>query len=189
MLDKLVRFLVARAGKEYSAGYRAIATVLGAALFLAGCPALAAFSGRLTNGSVLAPDLAWVFGWDFFICGVPWVVWAVLWQLWKGKGTPVPAVPTRHLLPTGPYRFCRNPMMFGFFCYIAGWAALLNRPGAYAAAGVLMALLLAEIKCVEEKELAERFGEAYLRYKKETPFFFPALPVKKVQPEGLPSGA
>lgn len=189
MFDKLIRFLVVRSGKEYSAGYRAIATVLGATLFLAGWPALVWFFGRLTGGAVLPFDLARVLSMACFICGVPWLTWAVLWQLWRGKGTPVPMVPTRHFLPTGPYRFCRNPMMFGFSFYIAGWAAVFNQAGAYAAAAVLMALLLAEIKYVEEKELAERFGDAYLRYKKETPFFFPRIRNKKVPPDGLFPGS
>lgn len=188
MFEKLVRFLVMRSGKEYSAGYRAVATVLGATLFLAGWPALAGFFGRLSGGTVLPSDLAWILGLDFFICGAPWLIWAILWQLWKGKGTPVPLVPTRNFLPTGPYRFCRNPMMFGFFCYISGWAALFNQAGAYAAAAVLMALLLAQIKWVEEKELAERFGDAYLRYKKETPFFFPEIPRKKALPVSVTPG-
>ncbi len=72
--------------------------------------------------------------------------------------------------------------MLGFFFYITGWAAVFNQAGAYVTAAVLMALLFAEIKCVEEKELAERFGDVYLRYKKETPFFFPAVLRRKAPP-------
>ena len=34
-------------------------------------------------------------------------------------------------------------------------------------------------KLLEEKELSERFGEAYLAYKKEVPFIIPRLPRRR----------
>lgn len=173
MFDKMIRFLVARAGKEYSAGYRAVATVLGATLFLAGWPALVWVLG-LGNGESVFPDLAaGLLGALFFAAGIPWLVWAVLWQLWKGKGTPVPVVPTKEFLLSGPYKYCRNPMMLGFFLYLAGWASVFNRAGSWAAAVILMVLLILEIKAIEEKELEGRFGDTYREYKKKTPSFVP----------------
>ncbi len=175
MFNNLIKFLVARAGKEYSAGYRVAATVLGAMLFIVGWPALVLAFGLGESGAVF-PDLAAVLlGALFFVVGIPWVGWAVLWQLWKGKGTPVPIVPTREFLASGPYRYCRNPMMLGFFLYLAGWASLINRAGSWIAAAVLMVLLVLEIKLIEEKELAQRFGDVYREYKKKTPFFIPKL--------------
>ena len=173
MFDKLIGYLVARAGKEYSAGYRAVATVLGATLFIAGWPALVWASGLWGNRAVFSDLSAVILSVLFFVAGIPWMGWAVLWQLWKGKGTPVPMVPTKEFLPSGPYRYCRNPMMLGFFLYLAGWAAVFNRTGSWVAAAVLMVLLVLEIKWVEEKELAERFGDVYRAYKKKTPFFIP----------------
>lgn len=173
MCKKLVRYLVERANKEYSVGYRTIATLLGALLFLAGWPALVWFLGQLSDKAVFPLEVTAVLSMLFFILGIPWLSWAVLWQLWKGNGTPVPAVPTKHFLPSGPYRYCRNPMMLGFFFYLLGWTISFNQAGAYVAAMVLMICLIAEIKLVEEKELEERFGDAYRQYKKETPFFVP----------------
>jgi protein-S-isoprenylcysteine O-methyltransferase Ste14 len=35
------------------------------------------------------------------------------------------------------------------------------------------------LKLLEEKELTERFGEAYLAYKQEVPFIIPRLPRRK----------
>jgi protein-S-isoprenylcysteine O-methyltransferase Ste14 len=173
MFDNLIRYLVARSGKEYSAGYRAVATVLGATLFIAGWPALIWVLG-LGKKIAVFPDLASVLLSSlFFVAGIPWVTWAVLWQLWKGKGTPVPIVPTKEFLSSGPYRHCRNPMMLGFFLYLAGWAALFNREGSWIAAVVLLVALVLEIKLIEEKELERRFGDVYREYKKKTPFFIP----------------
>ncbi len=173
MFDKLIGYLVARAGKEYSAGYRAVATALGVMLFFAGWPALVWAFGLGDQGAVFPSLAAVLLSALFFVAGIPWVAWAVLWQLLKGKGTPVPVVPTKEFLPSGPYQYCRNPMMLGFFLYLAGWAALFNRTGSWVAAAVLMVLLVLEIKCVEEKELAQRFGDVYRAYKKKTPFFIP----------------
>jgi protein-S-isoprenylcysteine O-methyltransferase Ste14 len=178
MLDKLIKYLVARAGKEYSAGYRAMATVLGATLFIAGWPALVWFLGLGGTEIVFPPSAASILGALFFVAGIPWVIWSVFWQLSKGKGTPVPVVPTKEFLPSGPYRYCRNPMMLGFFLYLAGWAAVFNRTGSWVAAAVLMAVLVLEIKLIEEKELAERFGDTYREYKKKTPFLIPKLRAK-----------
>jgi protein-S-isoprenylcysteine O-methyltransferase Ste14 len=175
MFDRLIQYLVARAGKEYSAGYRAVAAVLGATLFLVGWPALVWVFGFGGQEAVFPSLAAVLLSALFFVAGVPWVSWAVFWQLWKGKGTPVPVVPTKEFLPSGPYRYCRNPMMLGFFLYLAGWAALFNRAGSWAAAGVLMILLVLEIKMIEEKELGQRFGDCYREYKKKTPFFIPRL--------------
>ena len=173
MLDQLIRYLVTRAGKEYSAGYRAVATVLGATLFLAGWPALVWVFGFGSQAAVLSSLTSVLSGALFFVTGIPWLSWAVLWQLWRGKGTPVPMVPTKEFLSSGPYRYCRNPMMLGFFLYMAGWAALFNRTGSWVAAVLLMAFLILEIKLVEEKELERRFGDSYREYKKKTPFFIP----------------
>ena len=173
MFDKLIGYLVARAGKEYSAGYRAVATVLGATLFIIGWPALVWVFGFGGQEAVFPDMAARLLSALFFVAGIPWVAWAVFWQLWKGKGTPVPVVPTQEFLSTGPYRYCRNPMMLGFFLYLAGWAALSNRAGSWVAAIVLTTLLILEIKWVEEKELAQRFGDVYHAYKKKTPFFSP----------------
>jgi protein-S-isoprenylcysteine O-methyltransferase Ste14 len=173
MLEKVVKFLVARSGKEYSAGYRAMATVLGATLFIAGWPALVWLCG-LGGKEVFSPaSAAAILSSLFFIAGLPWIAWAVFWQLSRGKGTPVPIVPTKEFLASGPYRYCRNPMMLGFFLYLSGWAALFNRPGSWIASAALIAFLILEIKLIEEKELEERFGDAYREYKKKTPFFIP----------------
>lgn len=175
MIAQLIEYLVVRSRKSYSIIYRAVATVLGATLFIAGWPALIWFLGLGREEALFSEPAAVLLGALFLVAGVPWVVWAVLWQLWKGKGTPVPVVPTREFLPTGPYRYCRNPMMLGFFLYLAGWAAIFNRTFSWVAAFVLMALLVLEIKWIEEKELEKRFGDAYREYKKRTPFLIPKI--------------
>ena len=63
-------------------------------------------------------------------------------------------------------------------------AALGMAVAARTIAGTILVLalgasLLAYLKRLEEQELAERFGEAYLAYKQETPFIIPRLPRRR----------
>jgi protein-S-isoprenylcysteine O-methyltransferase Ste14 len=178
MTDRLINYLVARAGKEYGAGFRAVMTVLGGTLFLVGWPALVYLFAAIFNQQVFSAPISYLLSVLFFIVGVPWMLWAILWQLSRGKGTPVPIVPTKEFLATGPYRFVRNPMITGHFFYLLGFASFFNAVGGYTFSALFFALMIAEIKGIEERELVKRFGEAYIQYKKETPFMIPCFCVK-----------
>ncbi len=172
----IVDFLVRAAHRDHGIAERTLATLLGAALFIAGIPALVYWAGgAFMREPVLPAVTASLCSGTAFIAGLPWVAWAIAWQLAKGKGTPVPVVPTRHFLQNGPYRFVRNPMMLGFFLYLLGWALYWNRWGSVMAAAGIATLLCMEIKCIEESELTKRFGDAYRAYKKETPFIIPRI--------------
>ena len=178
-MNSLVEFLVRRGQKEHSVLVRTVATLLGAALFVAGIPALVVWMGKVWMSQPILSELAGrILSGISFAFGLPWVLWAVAWQLVKGKGTPVPVVPTKHFLQNGPYHFARNPMMLGFFLYLLGWAWWSNRLGSLFSAIGVVALLCAEIKFIEEPELTKRFGDAYREYKKETPFILPGIRFK-----------
>ena len=97
--------------------------------------------------------------------------WSVVIQFTEGKGTPAPFMPTQKLITHGPYSYCRNPMTFGTFIYYLGIGIILGSLSFIALVLVVMALLLSYIKKVEEKELEERSGEKYVKYKLCTPFF------------------
>jgi len=177
MISGLIEFLVKRSRKGHSVIVRILAVLIGGTFFIAGIPAFVLWAGRLFNtGLVLPISLAQAVSLVCFIIGIPWMLSAVFWQLICGKGTPVPIVPTKYFLQNGPYKYVRNPMIMGFFLYILGWAFLSNRWLALGAAVLTAALLLMEIKFIEESELEKRFGSAYLEYKKEIPFMFPKRP-------------
>jgi protein-S-isoprenylcysteine O-methyltransferase Ste14 len=175
-VNRLIEFLVRRSAKEHNVLMRTIATLAGVMLFVAGIPAIVFLSGKFfVKSSSLNHQVSQRAAILCFIFGLPWMLSAVFWQLVYGKGTQVPIVPTKHFLENGPYRYVRNPMILGFFLYLLGWAFLFNKGGAFLAAAVIIALLLAEVKIIEEPELEKRFGDAYREYKKETPFIFPKL--------------
>ena len=172
--NQLVEFLVKRSAKEHNLAVRTIATLAGATFFAAGWPALVFVCGKFFyKTSLLHHQASAAASIVCFIIGLPWMLSAIVWQLVRGKGTPVPVVPTKHFLQNGPYRYVRNPMILGFVLYLLGWTFLFNKAGAFLAAVIITAFLLAEVKIIEEHELEKRFGDAYREYKKETPFIFP----------------
>jgi len=92
-----------------------------------------------------------------------------------GKGTPLPLDCPNQLVIKGPYKFVRNPMavagigqgvsvgvIFGSYLVII-----------YALSGAFLWHLL--VRPIEEKDLEERFGKAYLDYKLNTRCWIPRL--------------
>jgi protein-S-isoprenylcysteine O-methyltransferase Ste14 len=102
-------------------------------------------------------------------------LWSVQAQLDRGRGTPLPVMPTQELLTDGPFRYCRNPMTLGAILAYLGIAIAARTPSGIGLVSTLAGVLLAYLKCLEEPELAERFGEAYADYKRTTPFIVPRL--------------
>jgi protein-S-isoprenylcysteine O-methyltransferase Ste14 len=94
----------------------------------------------------------------------------------KGDGTPVPFIPARELIKTGPYGLVRNPM---FILHAAGVIGLAFLVGAlrftFGVVPSFLFLNLNYLKNVEERDLEERFGEEYKIYRKKTPFIIPDL--------------
>ncbi len=105
-----------------------------------------------------------IVGWSF-------AAWSVYVQYEIGKGTPVPVVPTKRLITSGPYKYCRNPMVFGTLLFYVGLSVIFNAVSAILMLVPLISIpILIFIKLVEEKELEIRFGQDYLEYKERTPF-------------------
>jgi protein-S-isoprenylcysteine O-methyltransferase Ste14 len=110
------------------------------------------------------------------VLGFSFALWSIYDQFARASGTPLPILPTQKLLVGGPFRYCRNPMTLGTvtaYLGIAIYAGTIAGIGIVVLFGLLLVLYL---KLLEEKELAERFGEAYLAYKREVPFIIPRLP-------------
>jgi protein-S-isoprenylcysteine O-methyltransferase Ste14 len=103
-------------------------------------------------------------------------LWSVYAQLDRGRGTPLPLLPTQVLLTGGPFRYCRNPMTLGAISAYLGIALMARTAAGTTMSLSLAAALVAYLKLLEERELADRFGEPYLTYKRATPFIIPRLP-------------
>lgn len=93
------------------------------------------------------------------------------------RGTMLPQFPPEHLIINGVYQYCRNPMYLGYSFLFVGSAFLLKDISfLFISLGVIV-FIFVYAKIYEEKELALRFGETYLNYKKNVPFIFPFKPI------------
>jgi protein-S-isoprenylcysteine O-methyltransferase Ste14 len=91
----------------------------------------------------------------------------------RGRGTPAPFDPPRIFVPTGPYRFVRNPMYIGGAAVIAGAGLLLQSSAILLLAGGFLLFFHAFVLLYEEPALRARFGESYVQYTKSVRRWLP----------------
>jgi protein-S-isoprenylcysteine O-methyltransferase Ste14 len=107
--------------------------------------------------------------------GAAVTLWSALHFL-KVKGTPVPFNPPPKVVTTGPYRHVRNPMLTGVFAFLFGLGLAVNSISLVLVFTPLFILVnVWELKRIEEPELERRLGEEYVKYRRQTPMFFPRL--------------
>ena len=169
------------AQREHSAGRRVAVTLLAGPVFLGLLPFLVAVVGpRLDRRLGLRPlkirRVNRILGGFLLVLGFSLGFWSIIAQLTRGRGTPLPVMPTQELLTQGPFRYCRNPMTLGTILAYLGIGVLVGTIAGTALVLGFGASLVVYLKRFEEGELTERFGEAYLAYKREVPFMIPLLP-------------
>jgi len=79
-----------------------------------------------------------------------------------------------HLIRTGPYRIVRNPMYTGMLVAFAGSAIVTGKLVAFIAVGIIVIGLWLKIKA-EEDILLEKFGEEYIRFKRDVKALIPYI--------------
>ncbi len=177
---------------EHGESTRIAVTLLAGPVFLGLLPLLVAGVGpRLDRRLGLQPlrigQAGRVVGGALSAAGFSIGVWSVYTQLDRGRGTPLPIMPTQELLAEGPFRFCRNPMTLGAILAYLGAAVAARTTAGMTFVLSLAAVLMTYLKRVEERELAE-FGEAYLVYKRETPFIVPWVSRRRLSRPTAPGG-
>jgi len=110
--------------------------------------------------------------------GLFFAVWSVAVQVFLVRGTPLPMMPTKKLLITGPFKYCRNPMSFGILLHYIGIAVWVGSFSMITIIIICAFLLVLYIKRVEEHELERRFGQEYQEYKQSTPLIFPKIKLR-----------
>jgi protein-S-isoprenylcysteine O-methyltransferase Ste14 len=129
---------------------------------------------RWGDGSLIAwlPPAAGAIS---IICGLVLFGWCVSLFARIGKGTLAPWDPTRILVAKGPYRFIRNPMIYGVALMLIGQALLWGSwvVGIWACVFVLINHIYFVLS--EEPGLEKRFGEDYRVYKANVPRWIPRL--------------
>ena len=113
--------------------------------------------------------------------GFYWAIWSNSELYKRGKGSPVPlkGTHTTVVVISGPYKYTRNPMIFGYVLIWIGLGILFN--SLFLLIGftlIITILLIIFVKVWEEKNLEKRFGNSYIEYKNRVSFLIP-LPSKK----------
>ena len=90
-----------------------------------------------------------------------------------GRGTPLPADAPRELVTTGLFGHTRNPIMLAELSVI--WAEALHFESLGVALYALAISVVAHLVVVyvEEPELEQRFGPAYVEYRRSVPRWLP----------------
>ncbi|TWU37745.1 hypothetical protein Q31b_45340 [Novipirellula aureliae] len=102
-------------------------------------------------------------------------LWSGMTMATRGEGTPLPTATAPRLVIAGPYRFVRNPMaVAGIVQGIAvGWYLGSISVIAYSLAGAIVWHVA--VRPIEQRDLAERFGESYTSYQKSVGLWLPRL--------------
>lgn len=124
---------------------------------------------RLETGivSYIAP-LLWVIG-------LMMLVWCFWDFLAKGKGTPAPIDPPRHLVVAGLYRLVRNPMYVGVLALIAGHFLWFGHWALAIYAGLFFTVVHAFVTLYEEPHLRKVFGAEYEEYCRQVARWIPRI--------------
>ena len=94
----------------------------------------------------------------------------------RGRGTPAPFDPPVVFVPTGPYKYVRNPMYIGAALVLAGYG-LFQRSASILllSVGFLVTMHLF-VLLLEEPGLERRFGDDYVAYKQAVNRWLPRVP-------------
>ena len=104
------------------------------------------------------------------------IMWCNVLFLELGRGTAHPfAGKTQKLVIVGPYRYVRNPMMWGVGALLAGSALWLGSGGLWVALATFLTFVLLFVPFYEERDMERRFGEAYRDYCRRVPRWFPRM--------------
>jgi protein-S-isoprenylcysteine O-methyltransferase Ste14 len=122
--------------------------------------------------------------------GLIFAAWSNIFLFDIGKGGPAEGLgiaispKTQKLVTSGPYKYSRNPMVFGALTLYLSFSVYFN-----SLVCIILVILLAScvgfyLRKYEEERLLRDFGEEYLAYKKKVPMLIPFLRSKKNNPGG-----
>lgn len=155
-------------------------TVLGFIIFLVVGPALMVYLSRQDPTTFLdQEDTTLYLAGLMSAVGLGLALWANYTLIVQGQGGAGNFGPlklmteTRHLVRTGPYSICRNPMHLGVFFYYAGFACALNSLVALVVPLAFIVFAYFNAIVLDEPRLKRDFPEEWSIYEQEVPRFLP----------------
>jgi len=113
------------------------------------------------------------------VTGLIYGIWSVIIQNTIGQGGPVEigdieiSPKTKKLVVSGPYKYTRNPMLFGTFLMYLAFALFINSITSVVLVSAIFVFMLTIVVKMEEKRLLKDFGDQYKEYRKTVSMFIP----------------
>jgi protein-S-isoprenylcysteine O-methyltransferase Ste14 len=113
------------------------------------------------------------------------MIWSNIFLFTIGKGGPADGFNisisprSKKLVTTGPYRYSRNPMVFGAFSLYTSLGIFLNSVICLIIILIFVFFIIYYLRLSEEKRLLKDFGDEYLDYKNKVPMIFPGRRIRK----------
>lgn len=169
--------------KKYVLGY-----VLGSSIFLILIPFIIYLTSSLSsvplgNKGLIIESIRYLAAALLSVVGIVFALWANIDLLTVGQGGPADlfnksiSPRTKTLVTKGPYRYTRNPMVFGVNSLYVAFSIFLNSLSALLFCLMFLTTIILYLKLTEEKRLLRDFGEEYLDYKESVSMILP-LPSK-----------
>jgi protein-S-isoprenylcysteine O-methyltransferase Ste14 len=120
-----------------------------------------------------------------FCTGLLFAAWSNLALLLTGRGGPtdvfnVAISPrSKKLVVTGPYRYSRNPMVFGALSIYCSIAVFLDSLSDLMVILACIPFFILYLKLTEEKRLLKDFGNDFLEYRSKVPMIIPFTKIRK----------
>ena len=124
-----------------------------------------------------------------FLVGVYFMIWSNVFLFKIGKGGPAEGLgvsispQTKKLVTIGPYRYSRNPMVFGAFSLYTSMVLYLNSIIGLTCLLIFLFIGISYLRLSEEKRLLEDFADEYIEYKNKVSMIFPIKRIKKTSTE------
>ncbi len=121
------------------------------------------------------PRVRWLAA-PLLVAGGALVAWCIGLFRVLGRGTPLPFVAkTKCLVVSGPYKYVRNPMMWGVGAIIVGTALWVGSLGLWFGFAMFLVFLMLFVPLYEERDMQRRFGEEYREYCRQVPRWWPRI--------------
>ena len=123
--------------------------------------------------------IRWIVIVILLVIGLIYGIGSVVIQNTIGRGGPVEignieiSPKTKKLVVSGPYKYTRNPMLFGTLLMYLAFALFINSITSVVLVGVIFAFMLTVVVKMEEERLLKDFGNQYEEYRKKVSMFIP----------------
>ena len=123
--------------------------------------------------------IKWIIIVILLVTGLIYGIWSVIIQNTIGEGGPVEignieiSPKTKNLVVSGPYKYTRNPMLFGAFLIYLAFALFINSITSVVLVSAIFVFMLTVVVKMEEKRLLKDFGDQYVEYRNKVSKFIP----------------